>query len=67
MPIQYVVHMMPLVTISQGNIGYVFARDGRQLDPTQVLASNVDANDFQDVEGFFEKWRSTRTSEAHPA
>ncbi|HUH96690.1 MAG TPA: SPFH domain-containing protein [Anaerolineales bacterium] len=52
MPIQYVVHMMPLVTISQGNIGYVFARDGKQLEPTQVLASNVDANDFQDVEGF---------------
>ena len=52
MPIQYVVHMMPLVTISQGNIGYVFARDGKQLEPTQVLASNVDASDFQDVEGF---------------
>lgn len=52
MPIQYVVHMMSLVTISQGQIGYVFARDGKQLEPTQVLASNVDANDFQDVEGF---------------
>ncbi|MFZ1043289.1 MAG: SPFH domain-containing protein [Anaerolineales bacterium] len=52
MPIQYVVHMMPLVTISQGNIGYVFARDGRQLEPSQVLASNVKVNDFQDVEGF---------------
>ena len=52
MPIQYVVHMMPLVTISQGSIGYVFARDGKQLEPTQVLASNVTASDFQDVEGF---------------
>jgi uncharacterized membrane protein YqiK len=52
MPIQYVVHMMSLVTISQGQIGYIFARDGKQLEPTQVLASNVDANDFQDVEGF---------------
>src|ERR1700690_2575686 len=52
MPIQYVVHMMSLVTISQGQIGYLFARDGRQLEPTQVLASNVDANDFQDVEAF---------------
>jgi uncharacterized membrane protein YqiK len=51
-PIQYVVHMMPLVTIPQGKIGYVFARDGRQLEPTQVLASNVTANDFQDVEDF---------------
>ena len=52
MPIQYVVHTMPLVTISQGKIGYVFARDGRQLDPAQVLASNASVTDFQDVEGF---------------
>ena len=51
-PIQYVVHMMSLVTISQGQIGYIFARDGKPLEPTQVLASNVDASDFQDVEGF---------------
>jgi uncharacterized membrane protein YqiK len=52
MPIQYVVHMMPLVTIPQGKIGYIFARDGKQLEPTQVLASNVSAHDFQDVEAF---------------
>ncbi len=52
MPIQYVVHMAPLVTISQGKIGYVFARDGKQLDPAQVLASNATVQDFQDVEGF---------------
>jgi len=52
MPIQYVVHMMPLVTIPQGKIGYIFARDGKLLEPTQVLASNVSAHDFQDVEAF---------------
>ena len=52
MPIQYVVHMMPLVTISQGKIGYIFARDGKQLDPAQVLASNASVTDFQDVEAF---------------
>ena len=52
MPIQYVVHMMPLVTISQGKVGYVFARDGKQLDPAQVLASNATVTDFQDVESF---------------
>ncbi len=51
-PIQYVVHVMPLVTISQGKIGYVFARDGKQLDPAQVLASNAEVIDFEDVEGF---------------
>ncbi|CAG0950724.1 hypothetical protein ANAEL_00053 [Anaerolineales bacterium] len=52
MPIQYVVHQMPLVTISQGKIGYVFARDGLQLHPAQVLAANDVAQDFQDVENF---------------
>ncbi len=52
MPIQYVVHMMPLVTISQGKVGYIFARDGKQLDPAQVLASNATVTDFQDVEAF---------------
>lgn len=52
MPIQYVVHMASLVTIPQGKIGYVFARDGKQLEPTQVLASNVTADDFQDAAGF---------------
>ena len=41
MPIQYVVHIAPLVTIPQGKIGYVFARDGQPLEPTQMLASNV--------------------------
>jgi uncharacterized membrane protein YqiK len=52
MPIQYVVHMAPLVTIPQGKIGYVFARDGEPLDSTQVLASNAAVSDFQDVENF---------------
>src|SRR5215470_14936024 len=51
-PIQYVVHMAPLVTIPQGKIGYIFSRDGKQLEQTQVLASNVTADDFQDVTGF---------------
>ena len=51
-PFQYRVHRMPLVTIPQGKIGYVFARDGKDLPPTQALASNVDANDFQDVTAF---------------
>jgi uncharacterized membrane protein YqiK len=62
MPIQYVVHMMPLVTISQGKVGYVFARDGKQLDPAQVLASNATVTDFQDVEGFSEERRTARSA-----
>ncbi len=52
MPIQYVVHTAPLVTIPQGKIGYIFARDGKLLDSTQTLASSADVSDFQDVEGF---------------
>jgi uncharacterized membrane protein YqiK len=51
-PLQYVVRMAPLVTIPQGKIGYIFARDGQLLDPTQALAANDIAFDFQDVEGF---------------
>ena len=39
MPFQYRVHKMPLVTIPQGKIGYVFARDGQPLPPTQTLAA----------------------------
>jgi len=51
-PFQYAVHRAPLVTIPQGRIGYVFARDGQPLSPTQALASNAIAHDFQDVTAF---------------
>jgi uncharacterized membrane protein YqiK len=51
-PFKYRLHQMPLVTIPQGKIAYVFARDGEPLPPTQTLASNVKANDFQDVGAF---------------
>ncbi|HEU4326295.1 MAG TPA: SPFH domain-containing protein [Roseiflexaceae bacterium] len=51
-PIQYAVHSVPLVTIPQGKIGYLFARDGQPLEATQTLASNAKANDFQDAVAF---------------
>src|SRR5258705_8676269 len=51
-PFQYRVHRMPLVTIPQGKIGYVFARDGEDLPPTQALASNGSARDYQALVGF---------------
>jgi len=51
-PFQYRVHRMPLVTIPQGKIGYIFSRDGRDLPPTQALASNVTTNDFTDAAAF---------------
>jgi uncharacterized membrane protein YqiK len=53
-PFQYRLHREPLVTIPQGQIGYVFARDGRPLGPTQTLASNVAAHDFLDARAFLE-------------
>jgi uncharacterized membrane protein YqiK len=52
MPLQFVVRLVPLVTIPQGKMGYIFARDGKLLDPTQALAANDVAYDFQDVEAF---------------
>ncbi len=54
MPFQYRIHKMPLVTIPQGKIGYVFARDGKDLPASQALASNERARDFQDVETFLQ-------------
>jgi uncharacterized membrane protein YqiK len=54
MPFQYRIHSQPLVTIPQGQIGYVFARDGAPLGPTQTLASNLRTADFLDVRRFLE-------------
>lgn len=52
-PLMYKVHICPIVTIPQGQIAYVFARDGKPLEPTQTLAKVVkECNNFQDVKGF---------------
>ena len=51
-PFQYRIHTQPLVTIPQGQIGYVFARDGASLSSTQTLASNASTTDFLDVRRF---------------
>ncbi len=50
--LQYKIHSMPLVTIPQGKIGYIFARDGVSLPASQALADNTQANDFQNVQHF---------------
>ena len=39
-PFQYRVHKADLVTVPQGEVGYVFARDGKPLEPGQSLAGN---------------------------
>ena len=52
MPLQYRVHKTPLVTIPQGKIGYIFARDGRPLSATQTLAAASTSSQFQDARQF---------------
>src|SRR5437764_881820 len=49
---QYRVHKVPLVTVPQGKIGYVYARDGDALLPSQTLARVVDCSNFQDADQF---------------
>ena len=47
--LQYRLHKAPLVTIPQGQIGYLFARDGQPLRPDQTLGRVVAGNTFEDV------------------
>jgi len=54
-PLVYKMHKVPLVTIPQGKIAYVFARDGKPLEPIQTLGKIVpEANNFQDVKAFIQ-------------
>ncbi|WP_120198580.1 SPFH domain-containing protein [Lacrimispora algidixylanolytica] len=51
--LMYKIHKYPLITIPQGQIAYLFARDGSPLAPVQTLGRIVEeANNFQDVSGF---------------
>jgi uncharacterized membrane protein YqiK len=53
--LMYKIHKYPLITIPQGQIAYIFARDGQPLAPTQTLGKVIpEANNFQDVNGFLE-------------
>mmetsp|Transcript_10408 Transcript_10408/g.23748 ORF Transcript_10408/g.23748 Transcript_10408/m.23748 type:complete len:811 (+) Transcript_10408:69-2501(+) len=45
-PIMFDVHKSPLISIMQGKIGYVFARDGKQMQSSQTLASNRTAKNY---------------------
>ncbi len=49
---QYRVHKVRLVTIAQGKIGYVYARDGESLPSGQTLSRIVPCNNFQDARKF---------------
>ena len=49
---QYRIHKTPFVTIAQGKIGYVYARDGESLSSHQTLARVVPCSNFEDARGF---------------
>jgi uncharacterized membrane protein YqiK len=49
---QFRLHKVALVTVPQGKIGYVYARDGEPLSPSQTLGRVVDCNHFQDARTF---------------
>ncbi|GLH81861.1 hypothetical protein SSBR45G_67700 [Bradyrhizobium sp. SSBR45G] len=53
-PFMYRIHRSDLVTVGQGKIAYVFARDGAPLGASQVLGANDsdDKSDFQDARRF---------------
>ena len=67
MPFQYRVHQMPLVTIPQGKIGYVFARDGQPLPPTQTLASQRHGRRLSGRRGVPARGRPARPAAQDPA
>ena len=54
MPFTFRIHRSDLVTVGQGRIAYVFARDGAALAPSQVLAANEteETSNFQDARRF---------------
>ncbi len=57
------VHMLPLVTIPQGKIGYVFARDGAPAQPDPDAGRRRSPGDnFQDAAGFLQAAASAARS-----
>lgn len=53
-PWQYRIHKVALVTVSEGRIGYVYAKDGAPLEATQTLGVTVQCNHFQEAETFLQ-------------
>lgn len=51
-PLVVRIHQHPLVTVGQGTIAYIYARDGEALSPIQALGRVVACNDFQDARMF---------------
>ncbi|HEV7815811.1 MAG TPA: SPFH domain-containing protein [Janthinobacterium sp.] len=53
-PFQFRVHIHPMVSVTQGTIAYVFARDGIDLPVGQTLADNAGIVDFRNVRAFLQ-------------
>ncbi len=51
-PFQFRVHISRMVSVTQGKLGYVFARDGLDLFAGQTLADNARVTDFRNVRSF---------------
>ncbi len=49
---KYRIHRVGLVTVPQGQLAYVYARDGEPLPPSQTLGRVVPCNNFQDARAF---------------
>jgi uncharacterized membrane protein YqiK len=62
---QYRVHRVPLVTVPQGKIGYVYARDGDPLPPSQTLGRVVPCNNFQDARTFLGNTTAPESEPGH--
>ena len=54
-PWQYEVQLRPFITIEEGSIGVVEARDGIPLSAGRVLARQVDCDSFQNARAFLER------------
>jgi uncharacterized membrane protein YqiK len=63
---QFRIHKVSLVTVPQGKIGYVYARDGQPLPPSQTLGQVVACNNFQDARSFLVGGPSASAPEAEP-
>jgi uncharacterized membrane protein YqiK len=56
---QYRIHKVRLVTIPQGKIGYVYARDGEPLQAGQTLGRVTPCNNFQDARAYLGQGEDT--------
>ncbi len=54
-PWQYTVDIVPFVTVPEGKLGVVEARDGEPLSGGRVLGRKVDCDSFQDARAFLQK------------